>query len=145
MILLLCDTALLTLFGVALSSLINFFLTSQGQISAVGSIVSSCYGFISGAYMPISQFSEGLQTVISFLPGTYGTVLLRYHSMRGPLAEMQASGIPEDVIKEMTASVDASICFFENQVPHGAMYAILGLTIAVLMAVYILLNKLKKS
>lgn len=144
-VLLLCDTVLLTLFGVALSSLINFFLSTQGQISAVGSIVSSCYGFISGAYMPISQFSEGLQTVISFLPGTYGTVLMRYHSMRGALSEMQASGVPEDVIKELAASVDASICFFENQVPYGAMYAVIGLSIAILMAVYILLNKLKKA
>ena len=144
-LLLIVDTVLLTLFGVALSSLINFFLSTQGQISAVGSIVSSCYGFISGAYMPISQFSEGLQKVISFLPGTYGTVLLRYHSMRGALSEMKASGIPEKVIDEMTAAVDASICFFENQVSYGAMYAIIGLTIAVLMAVYILLNKLKKA
>jgi multidrug/hemolysin transport system permease protein len=144
-VLLLCDTVLLTLFGVALSSLINFFLSTQGQISAVGSMVSSCYGFISGAYMPISQFSEGLQKVISFLPGTYGTVLLRYHSMRGALSEMKASGVPEDVIKELAASADASICFFENQVPYGAMYAVIGLSIAILMAVYILLNKLKRK
>ena len=37
------------------------------------SIVSAGYGFICGAYMPISQFSEGQQKVLSFLPGTYGT------------------------------------------------------------------------
>ena len=53
----LADVVLLVIFGTALSSIINFFLSTQGQISAVGSIVSSCYGFICGAYMPISQFS----------------------------------------------------------------------------------------
>ena len=47
------DVLLLVLFGTALSSVIHFFLSTQGQISAVGSIVSSCYGFVCGAYMPI--------------------------------------------------------------------------------------------
>ena len=61
------DILLLTMFGTALSSLINFFLKSQGQISAVGAIVSSCYGFICGAYMPLSSFGTTLQKILSFL------------------------------------------------------------------------------
>ena len=36
----LLDILLLVMFGTALSSVINFFLSSQGQISAVGTIVS---------------------------------------------------------------------------------------------------------
>ena len=40
--------------------------------------------------MPISQFSEGLQKVISFLPGTYGTSLLRIHALRGVFREMDS-------------------------------------------------------
>ena len=69
-LLLLLDVFLLATFGTALSSVINYFLSSQGQISAVGSIVSSCYGFICGAYMPLYSFSEGLRSVVMFLPGT---------------------------------------------------------------------------
>lgn len=65
---LLLDVALLVFFGTALSSCVNFSLSTQGQASAVGTIVSAGYGFVCGAYMPISQFSEGLQKVISFLP-----------------------------------------------------------------------------
>lgn len=53
------DILLLVLFGTALSSIINFFLSTQGQISAVGTIISAGYGFICGAYMPISSFGEG--------------------------------------------------------------------------------------
>ena len=52
-LLILLDVFILVMFGTALSSIINYFLSSQGQISAVGSIVSSGYGFICGAYMPI--------------------------------------------------------------------------------------------
>ena len=44
------DTLLLTLFGTALSSCINFFLSTSAQASAVGTIVSAGYGFLCGAY-----------------------------------------------------------------------------------------------
>ena len=77
------DVLLLTLFGVALSSCVNFPLKTNGQASAVGTIVSAGYGFLCGAYMPISSFSDGLQKVLSFLPGTYGTSLLRNHCLGG--------------------------------------------------------------
>lgn len=141
---LLLDVVLLVLFGTALSSIINFFLTSQGQISAVGTIVSAGYGFICGAYMPISSFGDGLQKVISFLPGTYGTSLIRNHSMQGTLAEMQAQGIPAEVIASIKDSLDCNLYFFGEQVHMPMMYLILGGTIAVLIAVYVCMNALKK-
>ena len=141
--LLLLDILLLVFFGTALSSVINFFLSTQGQISAVGSIVSSCYGFICGAYMPISQFSEGLQKAISFLPGTYGTSLLRNHAMRGVFAEMEEEGIPSNVVESMKDVIDCNLYFFENQVELPVMYAILGGSVAVLVAVYVLMNVIR--
>ena len=144
-LLLILDIFLLTLFGTALSSIINFFLSTQGQISAVGSIVSSCYGFICGAYMPISQFSEGLQRVISFLPGTYGTSLLRNHAMRGVFAEMEEEGIPTEVVESMKDVIDCNLYFFDDKVELGTMYAILIATVAVLIGAYIVLNKTKRT
>ena len=142
-LLLALDVVLLTLFGTALSSVIHFFLSTQGQISAVGSIVSSCYGFICGAYMPISQFSEGLQTVISFLPGTYGTALVRNHAMRGVFAEMEATGIPHEIVERMKDGIDCNLYFFDQKVEIGAMYAVLAGTVAILIGVYILMNYLR--
>lgn len=67
-LLILLDVFLLVMFGTALSSVINFFLSSQGQISAVGTVVSAGYGFICGAYMPISQFGAGLRRASLFCP-----------------------------------------------------------------------------
>ena len=89
----------ITVMSVSSSSVIHFFLSTQGQIAAVGSIVSAGYGFICGAYMPIATFGEGLQKVVSFLPGTYGTALVRNHAMRGAFAELAEEGVPRDVIK----------------------------------------------
>lgn len=131
---------LLVLFGTALSSVINFFLSTQGQISAVGTIVSAGYGFICGAYMPISQFSKGLQRVISFLPGTYGTSLIRNHALRGVFEEMAATGFPKEVVEGIKDSIDCNLYFFDNKVELSAMYVIVAVSAAALIGIYILIN-----
>ncbi|MGM9637614.1 MAG: ABC transporter permease [Eubacteriales bacterium] len=141
-LLLLLDVFLMTLFGSALSSVINFFLSSQGQISAVGTIISAGYGFICGAYMPISSFSDGLQKVISFLPGTYGTSLVRNHCLRGVFAEMEAQGFPGEVVEGIRDSIDCNLYFFGKQVELPVMYLILVGTVVVLIVGYVLLNVL---
>lgn len=140
-LLVLLDTLLLVLFGTALSSIVNYFLNTQGQISAVGTIVSSGYGFICGAYMPISQFGSGLRHVLGFLPGTYGTSLLRNHAMRGILRELERRGYPQAMISAIRESVDCDLSFFGHAVSIPMMYLILCGSIAVLIAAYILIQK----
>ncbi len=144
-LLLFLDVFLLVMFGTALSSIINFFLSTQGQISAVGTIISAGYGFICGAYMPISSFGGGLQKVISFLPGTYGTSLIRNHSMQGVLSEMQNQGVPIEVIEEIKDSLDCNLYFFGHRIQVSLMYVIISVTIVVLVGCYIMLNLLKKK
>lgn len=142
-VLMFLDVTLLVFFGSALSSVINFFLSSQGQISAVGTIVSSGYGFICGAYMPVSSFGEVLQKIISFLPGTYGTSLIRNHAINGALLEMQSIGVPSDVIVKIKDSLDCNLYFFGNSVSFFGMYAVLIASIAVFLTAYVLLNILR--
>lgn len=139
------DVLLLVLFGTALSSIINCFLSGQGQISAVGTIISAGYGFLCGAYMPISQFSEGLQKVISCLPGTYGTSLLRNHTMGGVFKEMESQGFPTEVVEAIKDSVDCNIYFFGDKVEMNMMYLILGGAVVGLLIIYVLLNALKSG
>jgi len=95
--------------------------------------------------MPISTFGEGLQRVISFLPGTYGTALVRNHAMQGALAEMAEQGLPAEVIEGFRDALDCNLYFFGESVEIGGMYAILAVSTAVLVAVYILLNTLKNK
>lgn len=87
---LIVDIILLVLFGTVLSSVVCYPLKTQGQMSAVGTVVSAGYGFVCGAYMPISNFGKGLQKALSYLPGTYGTALLKNHMLRGTFEEMEA-------------------------------------------------------
>lgn len=136
------DVCLLVLFGTALSSLINIFLSTQGQLSAVGTIVSSIYGFICGAYMPMSQFSEGLRNVLMFLPGTYGTALIRNHTMNPAFRQMEEEGLPSEIITIHRDAVDANLYLFDKEISVGVMYAVTVGCIALLIGAFILVHNL---
>ena len=142
---LLLDVVLLVLFGAALSSCVNYPLSTNGQASAVGTVVSAGYGFICGAYMPISNFSEGLQKVLSFLPGTYGTSLLRNHALRGVFEEMSSQGFPNEVVEAIRDSVDCNLYFFGNRVAQGSMYLILAAAIVLALGIYVGINILAQK
>lgn len=137
------DVILLTMFGTAFSSIINSFLSTQGQISAVGTVISAGYGFVCGAYMPISNFGSGLQKVISFLPGTYGTSLIRNHALNGVFAEMSKQGFPPEVIEGIKDSVDCNIYFFGDKVSVPIMYVIMAASVVVLVGAYVLVSVLQ--
>ena len=144
-LMLVLDVFLLVMFGTALSSVIHFFLSSQGQMSAVGTIISAGYGFICGAYMPISSFSDGLQKVLSFLPGTYGTSLVRSHSVSGTFEEMKSIGLPDDAINSMKDGIDCNMYFFGREVDTSVKYLVLVLSTVVLIAIYVALNANKRK
>lgn len=140
---LLLDILLLVFMGTALSSIVNFFLSSQGQMSAVGTIVSAGYGFICGAYMPISQFSDGIQKVVSLLPGTYGTALLRNHALTGVFKEMEALQVPTSVIDGMRDAIDCNLYCFGHGVSRSAMLLIVALAVVLFISIYIGMNYIK--
>lgn len=138
LLMLLLDVFLTVLFGTALSSIINFFLTSEGQISAVGTIISAGYGFICGAYMPINSYNSGLKNVIMFTPGTYCTSLIRNHSLAGAFKEM--SDWPIEAIKSIKDGFDCNLYLFDKQISIAGMYGIVLITILVLITIYIVIN-----
>lgn len=145
-VLLLCvDVFILVLFGTALSFIVNCNLSTNGQASAVGTIVSAGYGFVCGAYMPISNFGDGLQKVLSFLPGTYGTALFRNHALRGVYAEMLSIGFPVEIVEGIKDSIDCNLYFLGEKVGIGSMYAVMILSLVVLVGGYVLLNTIKRN
>ena len=134
------DVLLLTLFGASLSSVINHFCKTNGAASAIGTLVSSVYGFICGAYMPLSQFGKGLQHVISFLPGTYGTSLIKEHMLSGSFREMEKIGINSKIVDGIGKSIDSKYYFFDNLVSECAKYLVMILSIVVFTSIFVVLN-----
>lgn len=131
------------LFGTLLAGVVESFISSQGGLSAVATLVSSMYGFICGAYMPLSQFSDGLRNALCLLPGTYGVGILRNHYMGGYVTALSDAGVPEEALKGIADSFDANLYLFGNQIPLGGMYAILLGTCAVLFVAYVAIVLLK--
>ena len=93
--------------------------------------------------MPISQFSEGLQKVISLLPATYGTALFRNHSMQGALSALGDAGVPSEAIEEIKDVVDCNIYCFDDKVGQGAMYVSVASTVFVLVVAYVVINVIR--
>ena len=139
------DGVLLVGFGTALSSIINHFLSTQGQMSAVCTIISAGYGFICGAYMPLSQFSTGLYNAVCFLPGTYATSLIRNHTLSGVLSEMSAVGVPTQAIEGLKDAVDCNLYFYGNTVPVWVSGVVLALSVLLLTGIYVWLGVKKRK
>ena len=134
------DVLLLVLFGAVLSSIICYPLKTQGQMSAVGTIVSAGYGFICGAYMPVSNFGDGLQKFLSYLPGMYGTSLLKNHMLRGVFAQMKEDGFPKQSVTEIEKSLDCRPVFRGEVVSTQEMIAVMAASILILGAVYLVMT-----
>ena len=139
------DVILLSFFGTALASVVNFGLKTQGQLSAVANIVSAGYGFICGAYMPISNFSALLRDSIMFLPSTYFMSLIKNHALTAPFQEMAKTEIPAQAIDAVKTALDYKISFFSHEVSLNIMYLIAITSIVVLIIVFVLQNKFKKQ
>lgn len=142
---LMLDILLLVIFGSVLSSIVCYPLNTQGQMSAVGTIVSAGYGFVCGAYMPISNFGEGLQKVMSYLPGTYGTALIKNHMLQGVFHQMEEEGFPSEIVKGIANSLDCNPVFRRNIVNPETMIFIMIGTIIILGGIYVLITALPEK
>ena len=139
------DIVVLVLFGTVLSSIVCYPLKTQGQMSAVGTIVSAGYGFICGAYMPISNFSESLQKGMSFLPSTYGTSMLKNHMLRGVFEEMKAKGFPDEVVTGIADSLDCNPVFRSHVVNTREMFMIMLGAVIILGIIYLVISSMPEK
>jgi len=139
------DEILLVLFGSTLSSIISYPLTTQGQLSAVGTIVSAGYGFLCGAYMPISNFGSGLQKVLSYLPSTYGTSLLKNHMLRGIFKEMEHNHLPDEMITAIKDTLDCNPQFQGSVVSVDQMIMLMVGSIVVFGIIFFCMTFLQEK
>jgi multidrug/hemolysin transport system permease protein len=62
--------------------------------------------------------------------------------MQGPLTQLQKEGVPAEIVEAMKDALDCNLYFFGKQVTTAGMYLILGGTVTVLIAAYVLLHTL---
>ncbi len=144
-LMLLISTLCMSLFGSLMSSLVGLFISSQGAQTAVSTLVSSMYGFISGAYMPISQFGVGIKDFLSFLPSTHGTILFRQYYMNGVINHLQTvDKVPSDVAEKIRLAFDGKLILFNTEIPTWALFTVLIGSCVLILGLYILFSHLSK-
>ncbi len=85
-------TLLGCLCATALFMLLVLFIKTSSACSAFGGLLSAATGFLIGAYIPLSQFSKGIQSVCNLFPGTGITVLYR-NVLLGPVLSHMEEGL----------------------------------------------------
>ena len=69
---------------------VMLFKTSSSS-AAFSGILSAAAGFVIEAYIPVSQFSERVQTVCNIFPGSHAVIMLRNTLMGGLLDSIDSS------------------------------------------------------
>ena len=133
-----------SLFGTILANIIWTFTHSQGVVSGVCTLVSALYGFICGAYMPISAMGQGMQYFVSLLPGTYATVLFRQGFLNSVLNRMRET-LPQGMINGIASGFDVKMSFFGHDVSTLALILVISISTIVLLGVFLSINKFKKK
>ncbi|MDE5655345.1 MAG: ABC transporter permease [Clostridia bacterium] len=137
--LIIVDMLLTSAMGSLIISIVGLFINSQGALGGFCTLVSSMYGFICGAYMPISTMGKGIQNFVGFIPGTYSTVIFRRAYMNGILEEMSKSA-PSQAVDAIRVNFDCEYFFFDHKVATWVHFTVVIVTIAVLLAIYLALN-----
>lgn len=133
-----------SLFGTILANIIWTFTHSQGVVSGVCTLVSALYGFICGAYMPISAMGQGMQYFVSLLPGTYATVLFRQGFLNSVLNRVRET-LPQGMINGIASGFDVKMSFFGHDVSTLALILVISISTIVLLGVFLFINKFKKK
>ncbi len=95
--------------------------------------------------MPISNFGTGLQKVLSYLPSTYGTSLLKNHMLRGIFEEMEKQNLPEEMIAAVKDTLECNPKFRGHVVSMEQMIMVMVGSIVLLGVLYLWMISLREK
>ena len=125
-------------------TIMQFFKTSQSSNAFFG-LLSAGAGFVIGAYIPISSFSDGIQTFCNIFPATHVTVVIRNVLMRGVLDNFDSSigGIDNGIFTQALRDVfsfNARIFGNDLKISASVIY-ILAFTLVSCIAMMVIYSK----
>ena len=130
--------------------IIVLFLKSVSASGAFFGLLSAVSGFIIGAYIPISQFSESVQTVCNIFPVSQITIVLRNVLINGLLEHMNISlagvdhGMFVTIIKELF-SFKARIFDGYLDVTQMLGYIIVSILVCIVVQIIVYSKTYKKA
>ena len=130
--------------------IVVLFFKSVSASGAFFGMLSAASGFIIGAYIPISQFSENIQTVCNIFPASQITIVLRNVLINGLLEHMNTSlagvdqGMFVTVIKELF-SFKARIFDGYLDVPQMLGYISVSILVCIFVQIIVYSKTYKKA
>lgn len=131
----------LTALGSVSSTLILMFFVSPfkkaSTLNSFGVMVSVAIGFVIGAYIPVSQFDESIQTAVNLVPGSHIAGMMRNVLMTPAIDRIDESlnGIDNGAFADGIESTFAlKMNLFDNEVGTGFMLAYSIIAAAVFLA-----------
>lgn len=112
------------------------FFKKSSTLSSFNVMVSAAIGFVIGAYIPVSQFSQGVQTAVNLVPGSQIAGMMRNVLMTPAIDNINDmlngvdKGMFADSIKEIFT---LKMNLFDNEVGFGFMMAYSLVAIAVFL------------
>ena len=130
--------------------IVVLFFKSVSASGAFSGMLSAASGFIIGAYIPISQFSESVQTVCNIFPASQITIVLRNVLINGLLEHMNTSlagvdnGMFVTIIKELF-SFKARIFDGYLDVTQMLRYIIVSILVCIVVQIIVYSKTYKKA
>ena len=118
-----------------------FFKTSSASGAFFG-ILSAASGFVIGAYVPISQFSDGIQTFCNIFPASGVTILFRNLLLNGILNDMNNSigGVDNGAfVDSMKEAFGFTSMLFGNELSHMGTLLYIGVAAVICVALMIVI------
>lgn len=141
--------ALGSISATALFMIIVLLFKSSNASGAFFGILAATSGFVIGAYIPISQFSTGVQTVCNIFPASQVTICLRNVLMNGILDKIDANigGLDEGMFVESIKGIFTfKARIFNSEMEVGAMLLyILSLIIVCILIQVVIYSKTYKK
>ena len=121
----------------------SFFKKSSTQ-GSFGVLVSAAIGFITGAYIPVSQFSESIQTGVNLVPASQIAGMMKYVLITPTIdhANDVLNGIDNgEFAKAMYQIFSVKMNIFSNEVDFGFMLMYSLIAIAVFLIINLALYR----
>ena len=125
--------------GYLLAMFIHSYSAWGGMLTIVGTLV----GFAGGIYLPLSSFSERIQTVLKCLPVLQGVSMMRKVCLE-EVTEITFEGMPSQAVEIFQERMGVTLTAGERLISLGEQFSILAFygIIAVMIAVFF--NKRRK-
>ncbi len=125
--------------GYLLAMFIHSYSAWGGMLTIVGTLV----GFAGGIYLPMSAFSEKLQTVLKCLPILQGISMMRRVCL-GEITEITFEGMPPMVVEIFQEKMGITLTAGEEIISVGAQFWILMFYGILAIGIAVILNKRRK-